>query len=412
MNAMKKLFIEKSKSRCDFIPILLLLFASCAVYTPYNKIGLWVIMPSLFVFFVFKGPAFKTNNNTIIYLSIILCSFISCLIAENKEVAFESFAYILTGFVGFSIFYMMSINTKNIKYLFLMFIVYYACMWLYIKSTIGVAGIDIVKQRLGVDEGQLNANDVAYMTFYFNAAVWMLYSLSKKTSNRKVLGIFLLIGMMILSFVAALLFASRQILLIEIPFLLGLLYIKYVKNKTSGRFVKWILPLFVICAIVLLYLKVGKEVFENSLLFTRYEDVGEDSRFFLMQKALEVGFSNPILGVGCGNFMYYSGLSVFSHCSYTEMFANSGLLAVCLYLSWILGVVFTQIKRYRRTGSVIFLYLALISFMWFISNFFFVYYINVWLMGFWGLLTGASDALFKREIKEKLLCESQKLSTY
>ena len=159
----------------------------------------------------------------------------------------------------------------------------------------------------------------------------------------------------------------------------------------------------VIFLIFLLYQQIGKEILFDSLLFKRYESIEEDSRFFLIKKALEVGINNPILGVGCGNFMSYARLSVFSHCSYTELFANSGIIAALVYIIWIIKTFYIQFKRFRMTKNVIFLYLSIIIALWFFSNFFYVYYMNVWLMGFWGLIIGTSNALYKKEINTLII---------
>lgn len=380
----------------------LVLFSLCCllVYTPYNRIGIWGIIPLLTVYTILKNGKLK-NENVFTYALIILLSFLSCFLAENVEIAFSSLFTILTGFVGFFCFFSLSSRGKNLPMLFAIFLLYYIRMWWYIVSELGVANVDITTDRLGTGEGQLNANDVAYMTFYFNSALWMLYAFSERFYRRKVLGVFLLVGMVVLSFVAATLFASRQILLIELPFVLGLLYIKFFKERNGKRTSKWLLPILVIVILVALYQYVGETIFSNSLLFERYENIEEDSRLFLMWKALEMGIHNPILGVGCGNFMYYSGLHVFSHCSYTELFANSGFVAAFVYIYWIIRSIFIQIKRYRVTKSVLFLYLALICFMWFLSNFFFVFYINVWLMGFWGLILGTSETLYHNEMNKR-----------
>ena len=393
------MFVVQSK-KMNVVALVSLLFCSVVVYTSYNSIGLWVVFPLLFIGRCVINARLK-NKNHIIYYVVLFCSLFSCVVAENKSAAFNSFFSMMTGFVGFAVFSSLSGNIKNICFLFFVYVAYYLGMWWYIVSELGVANVDITTDRLGTEEGQLNANDVAYMTFYFNSALWMLYAFSERFSRKKAVGICLLIGMVVLSFVAATLFASRQILLIELPFVLGLLYIKFFKERSGKRTNKWLLPIWAIVILVVLYQYVGETIFSNSLLFERYENIEEDSRLFLMWKALEMGIHNPILGVGCGNFMYYSGLHVFSHCSYTELFANSGFVAAFVYIYWIIRSIFIQIKRYRVTKSVLFLYLALICFMWFLSNFFFVFYINVWLMGFWGLILGTSETLYHNEMNKR-----------
>lgn len=381
---------------------ILLLFCSVVVYTSYNKIGLWGIMPFLFIYIILKNGQLQ-NRDCFPYYIILFLSFCSCIVATYNTIAFNSFFTILTGFIGFFIFFSLSRNIKNIRWLFAVYISYYVGMWLYIIFVLGIANIDISVVRLGTEEGQLNANDVAYMTFYFNVALWMMYALSKTSCKNKLLASILVIVMCIMSIVSALLFASRQVLIIEIPFILGIVYIKIFREKSRKNGAKWVIPIIAILVIFFLYQQVGKEVLLDSLLVKRYENVEEDSRFFLMEKALEVGINNPILGVGCGNFMYYAHLSAFSHCSYTELLANSGIIPAFIYIIWIIKTFYIQYKRYRMTKNVLFLYLALICGMWFLSNFFYVYYTSVWLMGFWGLILGASNTLYRKEIDNQMV---------
>lgn len=382
------------RDKLNSVSVFLLALCALAVYTPFNLVGIWIILPFIFICTLIKNGGLA-NVNTTIYILILFLSLLSCLFAYNIDIAFSSLFSMLTGFVGYFCFYSLSKNIKNIPYLYAVYILYYIGMWWFVINNMGINNIDITTTRLGEDEDGFNANDISYMTFYFNAALWIIYVLSYKFSNKNTFGIIFIIGFTVLSFITATLFASRQVLLIEIPFIFGLLFIKFIKGQ-NNTLRKWATVISVILIIILLYAYIGKDIFTSSLLFSRYENIEEDSRLFLMNKAFEVGLNNPIFGVGCGNFMYYSGLYVFSHCSYTELFANSGLLTACIYMFWALGVIFIQIKRYHKTNSNIFIYLALVCFMWFLSNFFFVFYINVWLMGFWGLVLGTSDSIYNK----------------
>lgn len=390
------MFVLLYRKRMNRWLILSLLFCSIAVYTSYNAIGLWLIMPLIFVYYLITTSWICAYRDNVLYALLLLLSLFSCFVSDNVLSCLGSFYYLLTGFVGFIIFEKTSENVNNIKWLFVVYILYYVGMWWYIINDLGIGEVNIATDRLGTEGGQLNANDVAYMTFYFNAAFWMLYSLSPKVYKNRIIGAVLLILMIVVSFISAILFASRQILILELPFILGVFYIRFLRGN------KGLKKIFVFVSgvtfLIMLYQYVGKDVFSNSLLFTRFEGVEEDSRIFLLQKALDVGFHNPILGVGCGNFMNYANISVFSHCSYTELFANSGIFAAMIYITWIIHAIRIQIRRYKITKNVIFLYFALICLIWFFANFFFVYYINIWLMGFWGILLGSSRSLYQQEL--------------
>jgi O-antigen ligase len=122
----------------------------------------------------------------------------------------------------------------------------------------------------------------------------------------------------------------------------------------------------------------------------RFEnEYSEDSRYVLIKEAIEVGFENPIFGVGPGNFGQYSTEKVFSHCSFTELFANNGVIGLILFLV-LFQKLFKSIKilYFRKNGDKVPVYLFVGVVVYFIYNLFYVFYLNLNLFGFLFVMIG------------------------
>ena len=134
-----------------------------------------------------------------------------------------------------------------------------------------------------------------------------------------------------LSFFVALTTASRQVLIIQIPLIVLLLWIRYFqggKKKTKLLFV-----FITVIAIIVLLPKVVP-IFQDSYLAERsQESVKDDTRVFLMKDAIRVGFEHFPIGVGAGNYQKYAPWGYISHNTFTELFANTGVVGFSLFSS-------------------------------------------------------------------------------
>lgn len=160
---------------------------------------------------------------------------------------------------------------------------------------------DIASNRL--DDDRLNANVLANYTFYATFALFVMGEILNKRILCKIFKIVFLL-MIPLSFIIALFTASRQVLLVQIPLIVILLYLRYLRSKTLKMRFVFIIGV-VVCAVF--SLDIISETYDNSFLKTRNEkNIEEDGRFKVLQEAIEVGRENPIVGVGPGNFILHS----------------------------------------------------------------------------------------------------------
>lgn len=102
---------------------------------------------------------------------------------------------------------------------------------------------------------------------------------------------------MALSFYVALLTASRQVLTLQIPLFLFIIFYDFLWTKKSGNAI----ILFVIITAIIVALPIIVDLYSNSYLATRSQvTYQEDIRSQLLQRAVDQGFTEPIFGVGLG----------------------------------------------------------------------------------------------------------------
>lgn len=286
---------------------------------------------------------------------------------------------------------------ENIKWFYTAYVLCFLAVIYYINTHGLLAAFDFTSDRIASDEDAgMNANEPAYYMFFLANAVYYLGEIvnSKKVKLALKYAFFAMIP---LAFVVALLTGARQALIIMIPTLGALTLIRY---NISGSKSFLVLLLTIIVAVMLM--PSVTDIYNSSILAQRADSNAlEDTRVLLLKDAFHVGLENPLLGVGPGCYFMHSRFNGFSHCSYTEMFANSGAIAALIYIFIIVRFICIQWSRYRRTKDSLFLSLAVSGFMYAIYNFFYVFYQSMWMMTFFFLIATHSDTYYKNHYSYK-----------
>ena len=280
-------------------------------------------------------------------------------------------------------------NERLIPYLYIIYVILFIGAWIYAQEHILSVAYDFSQDRLNDDK--LNANTIAYYLFFSTSAIYFLGELIRNRYLRWILQI-IFISTIFISFFIAILTASRQVLVIQIP-LIGLLLLMRYKISGYKSFLA-ILTILVIVSIV--FMDKGRDIYDHSFLKERVEmNAREDSRAFLYKDAIQVGMNSPFWGVGPGNYVHYCPRKEFSHCTYVELFANTGIIGALIYIIMVLKFVKTQWRRYQVLQDKIFLIFFIIGLIFIIDNFFYVFYPNLWLMSFFILIATHSETYFK-----------------
>ncbi len=365
------------------------IYAAVSLYdVTYEHLFLYVavIGGAAISFFANPNRLLSKEMKYIIYIYIL--AGICCIWATDINIAFKYMQKMLAVVLMCYSLQKLAKDPKTIGWLYLIWIIYYIGILLYMQYNIVVPGLDTTSER--ANDELLNANTVGYITFYATFAVYIFAELIDQPVIKKILKI-LLFAFIPLSMYLALLTASRQLLIIQIPLIGMLLLIRYYNR---GR--KFLFYLGGVI-LVLIFLFSFNGFFDGSLLQERSSgNIAEDERAILIRQAIEVGITHPF-GVGVGNFGLYSLRGNFSHCSYTEIFASCGFLGAILYIVLVIQCALTQWRRYKKTGDKVFLAFTAFSLIFIIDNFFYVFYLSQWLMAFYVLVAAHSDTYFTKK---------------
>ena len=375
----------------DKVIIGCMLFSGFAFFLPdsINFIALYIAIPIAFILSLlgvnrrFENHSFKTFLFLFVWLNLstLWADYPDLAMIQNKQ---------LLGVVLVS--YIVGKNAYNRKMLPWMYGIWIAIFLsaVYHANSHIISNIEVGQVRLS--DAKLNANMMGYYTFYLTFTIFILGEEFQRPILRKIFRL-LFIGMIFVSYIVAIITASRQILIIQIPLLAFLLYGRYIKGVSDfARF------LFVILIAVLIFVSkdLVMDIYNNSLLKQRNEiEVGDDTRVRIAKDAFRVGIEHFYIGVGNGNYVKYSPSNHFSHNTYLELFANTGIIGLSIYLYMLISYLKLQYWRYKVTEDKVFLYFILFFIIYCFYNIFYVFYPYQWLLAFFILVSSHSDSYFE-----------------
>lgn len=354
-----------------------------------NRVALYAIIPSIFAISVFRNRGFKTNiyNNYVILLCL-WCLF-SYQWAQYKDAAITELHQLLGVFLVTFIFASNAKHQRLIPWLYISYLCLLANCLIYAQNHIVITGVSAMNaERLNDDV--LDANTFSYYTVF---CTFLTFILSKVRFKYKKIMSLLFFLMIPFTVYISLRTASRQILILQIPFLAVLIYLGYYfRHKLWVKF-----RLFFVASLLFVFLdNYLWNIIGSSYLYERsHMDLEQDSRIRLIQDAYEVGWEHFPFGVGTGNYIEYSFSHHISHTTYTELWANVGILGLILFVCLIIHFCYKQWIRYQRTKDVTFLIFLSFGLVFIFQNLFFSFYTGLWLMGFFILVASHSETYFR-----------------
>lgn len=387
----ENIICDKRLNLKDKVIIGCMLFSGFAFFLPdsINFVALYIAIPAAFLLSLFGDNRRYQNHSFKTFLFLFVWLLLSTLWADYTDLAMNQNKQLL-GVVLVS--YVVGKNTYNRKMRLWMYGVWIAIFLsaVYHANSHIIPNIEVGQERL--NDAKLNANMMGYYTFYLTFAIFILGDEIQQLFLRKIFRL-LFIGMIVVSFFIAIITASRQILIIQVPIIAFLLYGRYMKGVSD--IVRFIFVLLVPIVIFLLRDPV-MGTYNNSLLKQRNEiKVGDDSRVKLAKDAFRVGMEHFYIGVGNGNYVKYSPSLRFSHNTYLELFANTGIIGLSIYLYMLISYLKTQYWRYKVTEDKTFLFFIMFFIVYCFYNIFYVFYPYQWLFAFFILVSSHSDSYFE-----------------
>jgi O-antigen ligase len=364
------------------------------IFPEANTLLLFGLLPVMMAYYIFKSR-FRLGNQSLLYYTIMIAWMaVTTLTSVDMGNSIKEMQAVAGGLIGsIPIYYLCANGKRGVNWIMFGYILLLASTIYYLHREGLLLSLDIDTERL--EDDMVNANDLAYFAFYTIAA-WCIicYNLHLKWYLSIPFNLLILATVLILSVITA----SRQILIFVLPFFVYSLYFQYLQK--SSWFAK-ISFLAIFVAVAYLATTIYTENFyEGSFLEKRMEiDIEDDTRSALLEDAFITGIKHPIFGVGPGNMILYSNDGHFSHNSFLELFATSGIFGTILFVMMIWSFLRTQIQRYRTTRNKMFQYLTITILFWAVYNNLYVFYSGIWLIAFFFLLCGYSDMLYRSEMK-------------
>lgn len=350
-----------------------------------NKIGLYVCLPLAFVFATLKNKGFRLNIYEKLLYALLAWDCASFLWAGDKEACATELHAMLGVFLLTYVISILSREKKLLPYLYFTFVLLYLSAWYYAWRHL-LAFTWISDFRL--NDLRLNANTMAYYTFYVSYLAFILSEITHRKQLRQTwTWAFWL--MLPVSFAVAILTASRQVMVVQVPLYALLIYIRYVKGVSRRR--KAILAAV---AVVVIAAVAGPAMrtYNSSYLKTRSQtEIVDDPRADLAADALQLGMENMPLGLGGGNFQTVSSRREIAHNSYLEAFSDLGIPGVALYLALMLVFTIRQWERYRKSSDKMYFAFLTFGLIYMLDSLFFVFYNAIWLISFFMLVAAHSE---------------------
>lgn len=373
-----------------FVLLCLFFFAYASLASDtLNAVALYVAIPVAFGICFFQSRCLFTNKYYLYLVILFVWEIFSSIWSFDIKLTINELHRMLGVILLCYIISIQTRHTSNVIGLYCVYFFLYINAWIYASShdliVVDFSGIE----RL--NDLKLNANILAVYTTYSTFAAFIIAEITKSKIWETVFRIVFFL-MIPLSFFVALTTASRQVLVIQIPLIFLLLWRRYFVNGVKYK--SLYLILFFLISIILF--STIKEVYDNSFLALRSESkVSDDVRMTLLKDAINVGVEKFPLGVGAGNFIMFSKTKNFSHNSFAELFANTGMIGLLIYATLLIKFLKQQWKRFRQTKDNMFIYFFIFGIIFSAFQVFYVFYIDIWLMSFFILVAIHSDSYYK-----------------
>lgn len=381
---------------------LCLLLVSIAVFVSRNEslnsIALYAAIPISFICsFIYNENSLKTNKYLRIILTLYLWITFTILTAQDPKAAIGHVNPILGCVLLCVIVSNLAQNKKLVPWIYFVYSLLLVEAIIYVQNNILTFSYDISTAR--ADDNKLNANTLSYYVFYATISLFIIRDIIDKNKLKKIFSL-LFLAMIPVSFFVAVIAASRQVLVIQIPTFVMLFWIRYFRK---ARMITKIITISVVVIAFVVLNESVSNIYNNSYLSTRNEsEYEEDIRVALIKEAFGIGCENPIFGLGPGGFARQQLYHMFSHCTYTELFANSGFPALAIYVYFLIYFMRRQLRRYKRYNDPVYLFFFTFGFVYSIYQFFYVFTADLWLISFFVFVTTHSELYNSQNHKLKI----------
>ncbi len=381
-------------SKVDFVFSYLILFYLSILIPIYGLVQIQPAIVISMVFFVLvvstRNKQFLKHSSIKILIGFFVWSVFSSLFAENLDAAVKTEGKLLVVIMFTSI--LSYIATKSVQHVFLVYKGYIAVLIFLFALSFATDDISPFSgtennsiRNKSSDEWLMDPNTFGYYIFFALSFAFMLYTVYKPTLTSKVK----LILLILFSFTLIVYTASRggYIVFLVVVVLNAIAYF----FQSSLKNFRVLLLYFILVVVAGQVLSSSySALIKDSYLEQRFEEDKENEespRKLHILEATKVGITHPFLGVGGGNYAHVPRnfeQGSFSHCSFTEAFANYGLLGLIflliLYVDFGKRIILLYNDKFLKDKRPVII-IAIFFISYIIYNFFYVTYLTPEFMG-------------------------------
>ena len=391
----KTITLSFAKKEMKVIDVLVLVLLHLYLFFFLPIFRTLVVQPSILISVVFvfsivkeKGFSFFKNETIKFFFIFFLWTCFCSVLAANSDAAIKTQGKMLVVF--FLMYIVYDFAKKSINHVFIIYIIYIALIPLLTYGVIKDDGIGALVNARQIslrskadEEWVLDPNSLGYFVFFGINFAFIIFTFVKKTlTNKIVLGL-----LIVLSFFLVLYSASRGAFVIFTALVLLSVGVIALGKKLDQ---KGYLVVYFIFVAIIASASIGliQSLIQDSALEQRLQQDNEEStRSSHITEAFNVGLDNPILGVGGGNYAYVPRSfeqGSFSHCSYTESFANYGIFGLAL-LIFLYFKYFQLLRKCFKNKAIqekeVLYYLGIFLVCFVVYNWFYVTYLTIEFMG-------------------------------
>ena len=117
------------------------------------------------------------------------------------------------------------------------------------------------------------------------------------------------------------------------------------------------------------------------------ENLSDMNRIEMVKDAFGVFKSHPIFGVGWNNYRLYSFAGTYSHCSYVEVLACTGIIGASIFYYWLYIAVRNAVKFFReKKRNIVSINLMALVLVFLFINLVQIMFYNTYLLMIWHLV--------------------------
>lgn len=395
--------LDSPLNKTDWLCIAALYLYSIRLLVPSLKtVCLWIVMPICFILCLIKNRRALTTHLFVTFFLLYLWITLLYPEAAHTESAYNHIIRCWGTFIICFISYNMGLKRRTFNLACGSYVLIFLVIIWYIQNNMSeLINLATIGKKVRLQDDNLNANTMAYYLIIITSAIYYFGETFHgwwRTFWR--LSLILLIPM---SFYISILTSSRQILILGVPFLVILVYKRYVKLNLKNA----LITIVTVLSLTVTYYSLGLDLYNQSFLRERMsKQITKDSRAQLVRESIDIFKENPITGIGPNEFMFHSKEGVGAHNSYLELLADTGIIGFILFALIIFNFVKKQYHRWYNSKSSVYYGFLIYAIIFAIENNFYIFYIAPPMIAFFTLNVAYSDSLWATLTGRKLSPEA------